>query len=346
MPTLINKFNYNLPKNLIAQSPAVPRESARLMIINRTSKTIIHKNVSDLPDYFIKGDILIINNTKVFKARLIGHIKLNDSINSKVEILLINHIDKGVWKAIGQPGRKLLINRQIIFARDFIGTISDVKNDGSIEIDFKETKENVINKANTYGQVPIPPYIKTQPDIHDYQTSYATVTGSVAAPTAGFHLTQNIRKQLTEKGVEILEITLHVGLGTFLPIKSDYIENHIMHQEYVNVSENVAQKINEAKTENRRIIAVGTTCVRTLEGVAKNNSNKIKKFSGDINLYITPGYKFNVVDAMITNFHLPKSTLIILVSSFAGRNLILKAYKDAIKNKYRFYSFGDAMLII
>lgn len=346
MLTSVSKFNYELPKEFIAQSPIVPRELAKLMIVNKKNKFINHKHVFDLPDYFQKGDLIVVNNTKVFKAKLYGFINLHNNIKSKIEILLIRPIGSSTWTAIGQPGKKLLPGREIVFHKNFSANIAEKKSDGSLVLNFNQSFKKVIYKANLYGLVPIPQYIKKQPTLSEYQTSYAKIIGSVAAPTAGFHLTAKIRKQLTEKGVKIVEITLHVGLGTFVPIKTNNIENHLMHSEWVNISGKTAKIINDAKSQKRRIIAIGTTTVRTLEGVARLNNGKISSFSGDIDIFIKPGFKFTIIDGMLTNFHLPKSTLIILVSAFVGINPILNLYKEAVKQKYRFYSFGDAMLIL
>lgn len=326
MPTSIHDFDYVLSLDRIAQAPATPRESAKLMVLDRKENTIVHQRVSDLPTFFQKGDVIVVNNTKVFRARLLSGNK---------ELFLIRPIENGMWQAIG---KKLSPGMRIAFSDDFIADIHDRDKNGTLHVSFNQN--NVIDFANKYGTVPIPPYIKTIPKDEDYQTSYAKHIGSVAAPTAGFHFTPDILAKLKQKGVIISEITLHVGLGTFLPIKSETLEEHAIHSEWVSVSNEVADTIAQAKKEKRRIIAVGTTTVRTLEGT------NAKPYVGDVNLFIQPGYTFNIVDAMVTNFHLPKSTLIVLVSAFAGREFILKAYKEAVEKKYRFYSFGDAMLIL
>jgi S-adenosylmethionine:tRNA ribosyltransferase-isomerase len=339
--TPISLFDYDLPENQIAQTPAIPRESAKLMVLSKTSGSIEHKHVFDLPNYIKPDDIIIINNTKVFKARLLGTLN-----RSKVELFLIKPINQFEWLAIGKPGKKFKPGVIINIAENFNAKVIKHDQEETMIVSFDSNSEDVIKNADLYGHVPIPPYIKTEPKASDYQTSYAKVVGSVAAPTAGFHLTTNIRHKLFQIGVEIYEITLHVGLGTFLPVKSKTVEEHKMHSEWVNIASETANAINIAKSQNRRIIAVGTTTVRTLEGIAKQNNGKITPYTGDVNLFITPGFKFNVIDAMLTNFHLPKSTLIILVSAFSGRKNILNAYHEAIQNNYRFFSFGDAMLII
>lgn len=341
----ISDYDYVLPKDLIAQEPARPRESARLMIVSRKSRTVEHRYVSDLPEYFKDGDIVIVNNTKVFKARLKGTVTAANGMPSNVEILLIRP-EGDIWQAVGQPGRKLTIGRTVTFGPDFSADITAKHPDGSLELAFHLTPEGVIAGSNAVGHVPMPHYIKTEPTLSEYQTSFAKVTGSVAAPTAGFHLTENIRKQLTRKGVTILEITLHVGPGTFVPIKTDTIDGHVMQSEWVYLDRKTAENIRNAKADHRRITAIGTTTVRSLEGIAALNNGIIRPYSGDISLFIKPGFGFSVIDTLLTNFHLPKSTLLVLVSTFAGRELIMNAYQEAIRNQYRFYSFGDAMLIL
>lgn len=340
MNTNVSDFNYTLPRTFIAQSPASPRESARLMVLNRQNKTIHHYYVSDLPTFFRRGDVLVVNNTKVFRARLHG-----TTDGKSVELFLIRPAGDTRWQALGKPGKKMSVGKQIFVAKNFVATVLGKHSDGTLTVDFRLSATETIARANQFGEVPVPPYIKTIPKASDYQTSYAKREGSVAAPTAGFHFTPAILKTLKKKGVEIVAITLHVGLGTFLPIKTETIEEHAIHSEWVDVSKKAAETINRAKEENRRIVAVGTTTVRTLEGVAKLYHGKLRAYEGDVRLFITPGYQFLVVDSMVTNFHLPKSTLIVLVSGFSGREFILKAYKEAIEKNYRFYSFGDAMLI-
>jgi S-adenosylmethionine:tRNA ribosyltransferase-isomerase len=340
----ISLYDYDLPVSLIAQTPAIPRESARLMIVSRADGAIRYKNVTDLPDFFRPGDVIIINNSKVFKARLLGKITRN-GIDHRVELFLIRPI-QNYWLALGKPGKKFIPGSKVSISDGFAAEVKVYYPDGTMEIDFNMPSNQVISLANVYGHVPVPPYIKNEPEMSAYQTSFAKIEGSVAAPTAGFHLTPVIRKKLITKGVEILEITLHVGLGTFLPVKTANIENHRMHAEWVNVSDTVAAKVNRAKHNHRRIVAIGTTSVRTLEGVAQINHGEMTGFSGDIDIFIKPGFKFQIIDGMLTNFHLPKSTLIILVSAFAGRENILLAYQKAIINHFRFYSFGDAMLVI
>jgi S-adenosylmethionine:tRNA ribosyltransferase-isomerase len=341
MPTDASAFDYVLPPGFIAQTPAVPRESANLMILGRTDGSVRHQKVADLPDFFRAGDVIVINNTRVFHARL------RATVNTKsVELFLVRPHGNDAWLALGKPGKKFTVQSTVTVAPDFSGTVIGKNPDGTFLITFNRNPHDVIEKANTYGEVPVPPYIKILPEESDYQTVYAKFEGSVAAPTAGFHLTKTILSILKDKGVTILEITLHVGLGTFMPMKSGTIEEHTMHSEWVNISDEVAAVINEAKIHKQRVIAVGTTTVRTLEGVTALHNGKLQGYQGDINLFIKPGFHFEIIDAMLTNFHLPKSTLIVLVSAFAGRENIRRAYQEAVRNKYRFYSFGDAMLII
>jgi len=376
---LTSEFDYNLPEQLIAQEPSEPRDSSRLMIVDKDVHKIENKNFFDIIDYLGKGDLLVWNNSKVFNARLKARLEGDESAglefegkkifnsHGEVEIFLVRPAEnKGVWKCLAKPGKKLHLGTQVRIADDFVGEVMLKEKDGTILIDFKEDDMLVRAKANKYGYVPVPPYIKSlrlkneSGDVKNrYQTVYAKSEGSVAAPTAGFHFTPELIAKLKSKGVEFAEVTLHVGLGTFLPVKTDKIEDHVMHSEWVELTAKNADLINTAKSEGRRVVAVGTTTVRTLEALALQNAfeNKNKDlksshykllnaFSGDVNIFISPGFEFKVVDALITNFHLPKSTLLMLVSAFAGdRKFILKCYKEAIEKKYRFYSFGDAMLI-
>ena len=337
----VSDFDYDLPKQQIAQVPANPRETANLMVLCKSDGSIKHHKVANFPDFFQAGDIIVINNTKVFRARLRG------AVNGKsVELFLVRPQKNNTWLALGKPGKRITLQNKITITPNFIGTVIEKYPDGTFVVTFNLNPHEVMEKANRYGEVPVPPYIKKIPKDSDYQTVYAKHVGSVAAPTAGFHLTKQILVRLKAKGVIILEITLHVGLGTFMPIKVETIETHMMHSEWVNIPDEVAVIINRAKYNKQRIIAIGTTTVRTLEGVAALNQDKLSGYQGDVNLFITPGFKFNIVDAMLTNFHLPKSTLIVLVSAFAGREKILQAYREAVDRNYRFYSFGDAMLII
>jgi S-adenosylmethionine:tRNA ribosyltransferase-isomerase len=337
----INDYDYNLPKEYIAQTPAIPRESAKLMVLSQDQDQLKHLHIDDLPNLFHSGDIVVINNTKVFKARLYGKIE-----SYPVELFLVKPIDNFHWLALGKPGKKFIPGTIINITPNFTAVVSEHNHTETMIVKFPIPTNEVIKQANQFGHIPIPPYIKQEPIADEYQTSFAKIEGSVAAPTAGFHLTSKIRQQLLRIGVEIMEITLHVGLGTFLPVKTNNINDHVMHAEWANITPEVASIVNHAKLNHQRIIAIGTTCVRTLEGVAALNKGKLSAFSGEIDIFIKPGFKFQIIDGMLTNFHLPKSTLIVLVSALVGREKILHAYQEAIKQKYRFYSFGDAMLIL
>ncbi|MCX6781671.1 MAG: tRNA preQ1(34) S-adenosylmethionine ribosyltransferase-isomerase QueA [Candidatus Magasanikbacteria bacterium] len=364
---LTSDFDYNLPKELIAQKPAEPRDHSRLMVIDRKNHAVEHCNFFDLPSFLKPGDLLVWNNSKVFKARFKGVVELDEEVSGiksddagdiilnfpRVEIFLLRPMENpGVWKALAKPGRKLRLGMRVRFAEDFACEVLIKDADGTVLVQFNEDDLSVRNKANLYGEVPTPPYVKIdQPSGKDlseqYQTVYAKVEGSVAAPTAGFHFTPELIEKLKEMKVEFAEITLHVGLGTFLPVKTKKIEEHKMHAEWVELTDKNADLINRAKAEGRRVIAVGTTTVRALEAVAeKTSEDRLRAFNGEVNIFILPGYKYKIIDALITNFHLPKSTLLMLVSAFIGdREFVLNCYAEAIKQNYRFYSFGDAMLI-
>lgn len=354
-------FDYILPDERIAQHSVEPRDHSRLMVIDRKNKTIEDRHFYDIVDYLKSGDVLVSNNSKVFKARLMGKLEAGDRdanqdgvpdhalLNQKeVEIFLVRPMENsGVWKVLGKPGRRIQTGMVVRFASDFYCEVMFKEKDGTILVQFPDSSEEVRRKANQYGSIPIPPYVKDEPhELESYQTVYAKPEGSVAAPTAGFHFTPELIETLKQKGVIFAEVTLHVGLGTFLPVKSERIEDHTMHSEWVEVSSESAEIITRAKKEGRRVVAIGTTTTRTLEGVALLHQGSITAYRGDINIFITPGFEFNIVDAMITNFHLPKSTLLMLVSAFAGdREFILNCYKTAVEKEYRFYSFGDAMFI-
>lgn len=371
---LTKDFDYNLPKELIAQEPMRPRDHSRLMVVSKSSKTFEHHHFYDIANYLQKGDLVVWNNSKVFKARLFG--KLVSSTGREllhhkkdVEIFLVRPTENfGVWQVLAKPGKHVKANSKVVFADDFYCDVVIKKRDGTILVQFPDDEATVRQKANQYGHIPVPPYVKDEPhEIEIYQTVYAKHEGSVAAPTAGFHFTQELIEKLKNKGVEFAEVTLHVGLGTFLPVKSERVDDHTMHSEWVEITADVAERINLAKQEERRVVAVGTTTVRTLEGIASmyhnnrtieqsNNDSLLRPYSGEINLFIKPGFEFKIIDAMITNFHLPKSTLLMLVSAFVedrlagrslgeGREFMLQCYKEAVDQKYRFYSFGDAMFI-
>lgn len=371
---LTSDFDYNLPKELIAQQPAEPRDHSRLMVVDRKNESIEHCRFFDIENFLKPGDLLVWNNSKVFKARLTGVIEFDPEVANlagkkeasevimnapKMEIFLLRPMEnRGVWKVLAKPGKKLRLGMRVRFAEDFFCEVMLKENDGTILVQFSDDDLTVRAKANRYGDVPTPPYISTQFIVHSpqseknklesqYQTVYAKAEGSVAAPTAGFHFTNDLIDKLRRNGIEFAEVTLHVGLGTFQPVKTKKVEEHEMHSEWAELTDKNANLINRAKKEGRRIIAVGTTATRVLEGIAlKMEENSVKPFSGDINIFIYPGFEFKIIDALITNFHLPKSTLLMLVAAFMkDRKFLLRCYEEAIKQKYRFFSFGDAMFI-
>ncbi|MCX8008580.1 MAG: tRNA preQ1(34) S-adenosylmethionine ribosyltransferase-isomerase QueA [Patescibacteria group bacterium] len=337
----LSDFDYYLPKELIAQKPISPRDHARLMIVDRNNQTIKHAHVYDLPSFLSSSDILVMNNTKVFNARLSATVGAKQA-----ELFLARPVENG-WLCIGKPSKLFQPHEPVIIADDFRGTVIERRSDGSFIVSFPYPNDDVIQKANRYGTIPTPPYIKNIPKADEYQTSYAKVVGSVAAPTAGFHFTPSLLKTIKEKGFTMCELTLHVSIGTFLPIQSKTIEDHMMHSEWMHLSQETADIINRAKINRQRIIAIGTTTTRALEGVGSiNKSSTLHEYTGDVSLFIKPGFQFRIIDSLFTNFHLPKSTLLLLVSAFAGIDLIKRAYQEAIDHNYRFYSFGDAMMIV
>ena len=345
----ISLFDYRLPKSLIAQEPIEPRDYSRLLILDKKSKKIEHKKFYETLDYLSDNDVLVFNNSKVVPARLYGK-KLPGY--GKAEILLIRPKDKEVFDFVSWPKQWVIIGKpelkqgQIIeFSKSLKGEIKEVLNYERI-ICFNLEGGILKQEVLSLGQFPLPPYITnpTKRSFLKYQTVYAEKEGSIAAPTAGFHFTEDLLKKIKEKGIDTQFVTLHVGLGTFLPVKTQDIEKHQMHSELFELSEDTAKILNQAKSKGKRIIAVGTTAARVLESCANENS-ELEEKQDWTNLFIYPGYKFKFIDSLITNFHLPKSTLLMLVSAFAGRDLILKAYQEAIEKKYRFFSFGDAMFI-
>jgi len=345
----ISLFDYHLPKEFIAQEPIEPRDHSRLLILNRKTKKIEHKKFLDLLNYLSDDDVLVFNDSKVVPARLKGE-KIDTK--GKVEILLIRPSNKEIFDFISWPNQWLVIGKpelkkgQIIrFGKTLIGKIEKETNYERV-ICFNKKGQDLKQEILSLGEPPLPPYITkpTERSFSGYQTMYAKKEGSIAAPTAGFHFTKNLLNKIREKGIKTEFVTLYVGLGTFLPVKTQEIEKHQMHSEFFELSKNTAKILNQAKSKRKRIIAIGTTTMRVLESCAVNHS-RLKPQKGWTNLFIFPGYKFKFVDALITNFHLPKSTLLMLVCALAERDLIFKAYKAAIQRKYRFFSFGDAMLI-
>ena len=337
----VSDFNYELPEELIAQTPIQKRDMSRLMVLNRKDKSIEHKVFKDIIEYLHKGDCLVINNTKVIPARLYG----KKETGANVEFLLLKRIEGDIWEVMVRPGRKLLKGTKVTFGEGILeAEILEVLENGNRKVLFKY--EGIFNEIlDKIGLMPLPPYIKkTLKERDRYQTVYAKYLGSAAAPTAGLHFTEELLKKLKEKGVEIANVTLHVGIGTFRPVKVENIEEHNMHSEHYYIKKEDVEKINNTKKNGGRIIAVGTTSCRVLESVADENG-MVKEIEGDTSIFIYPGYKFKCIDSLITNFHLPESTLVMLVSALAGREYILDAYKEAVNQKYRFFSFGDAMYI-
>ena len=337
-----NSYWYQLPPELIAQYPKDKRSESLLLRLDRTTGKISHHKFSEIINFLKPNDVLVLNNTKVIPARLFG-IK---TTGAKVEVFLLNQINDSTWECLVKPGKKLHIDTEINFSENFKGKVIDYADEGGRKVQF-EWQGDFWNVLENFGKMPLPPYIKREAiekDKETYQTVYAEKRGSVAAPTAGLHFTQELMQKIKEKGVEILEVILHIGLGTFRPVKTDKIQDHKMHSEHCQITKVVVEKINKAKDEGRRIIAVGTTTTRTLESFAKDG----KLFSGShwTDIFIYPGKKIQIIDGLITNFHMPESTLLMLVSAFAGYENIVKAYKIAVAKKYRFFSYGDAMLIL
>lgn len=338
----VSDFNYNLPKELIAQVPIKDRDQSRLMVLDRKNKTIEHKIFKDIIDYLEPGDCLVRNNTKVIPARLYG---VKEETGANVEFLLLKRVDGDIWEVMVKPGRKLMPGVRVEFGNGLLkAEILEKFEDGNRKVKFEYN--GIFNEIlNEIGLMPLPPYIHEKLKEKDrYQTVYAKYEGSAAAPTAGLHFTDELFKKLKEKGVEVANVTLHVGIGTFRPVKVENIEEHDMHSEHFYIKAEDAEKINKAKREGHRVIAVGTTSCRVLESVADDNGH-VKEVEGDTNIFIYPGYKFKCLDALITNFHLPESTLIMLVSALAGKDFIMQAYEEAVKEQYKFFSFGDAMFI-
>ena len=341
----VSDFDYHLPEELIAKFPAEPRDSSRLLVLHRDTGKIEHRIFRDIVEYLTPGDVLVINDTKVIPARLFGRLETG----GKVETLLVRQVKPGEWEVMARPSRKLKPGKKIIYDEELEGTVTGYSEEGKRFIKFAlKSNKDFMEKLSEIGHIPLPPYIEreeTPEDREKYQTVFASKEGAVAAPTAGLHFTEELLKKIADMGVIIKNVTLHVGPGTFKPVKVENVEEHKMDYETYNVPKDTAEEINRAKEEGRRVIAVGTTVVRTLESAA-DETGKVKAGGGSTNLFIYPGYRFKVIDALITNFHLPRSTLIMLVSAFAGRERILNAYKEAVKTGYRFYSYGDAMFIV
>ena len=340
----VSDFNYELPKELIAQHPVEKRDESRLMVLRRETKQIEHKTFKDIINYLEPGDCLVRNNTKVIPARLYGTI-IGKETKNPVEFLLLKQLEDNNWEVMVRPGKKLRTGAKVEFGEGLLkAEILEVLENGDRKVHFEY--DGIFNEIlDQIGLMPLPPYItETLKEKDRYQTVYAKYEGSAAAPTAGLHFTEELLEQIKAKGVEIANVTLHVGIGTFRPVKVENIEDHKMHTEHFYIKQEDADKINKAKKEGHKIIAVGTTSCRVLESIAKEDGT-VEETEADTSIFIYPGYKFKCIDRLITNFHLPESTLIMLVSSLAGKEFIMDAYKKAVEEKYRFFSFGDAMLI-
>ena len=334
-------FYYDLDPSFIAQHPEQRRENSKLMIVNKENFILEHKRFYNIIDYLNPGDCLVLNDTRVIPARIYGHRPDKDE---EIEVLLLRNTEGTIWECLAKPGRKLKLDSEIIFSHDLKATVVDIDEEGHrfLKFEFEGVFQEILERI---GSMPIPPYITEKLEDKDsYQTVYAKYDGSVAAPTAGLHFTDDLLQQIEEKGVEIAYVTLHVGYGTFKPVSAENIEDHNMHSEYYVVNEEASAKINNCKAKGGRIVAVGTTSIRTLESVM-TKYNEIRPCSDSTNIFIYPGYEFKIVDALITNFHLPESTLIMLVSTLASKEIIMNAYEKAKENDYKFFSFGDAMLI-
>ncbi len=336
-------FYYELPEELIAQDPLEDRSSSRLLVLDKESGAVSHHVFREITEYLKEGDCLVINDTKVLPARLIG---AKEGTGAKIEVLLLKRKENNIWETLVKPGRKARPGTRISFGDGILtGEVIDVVEEGNrlVQFHYDGIFEEILDKL---GQMPLPPYITHQlEDKNRYQTVYAKHTGSAAAPTAGLHFTPELLKEIEAKGVEIARVTLHVGLGTFRPVKVDEITDHHMHSEFYQITKEAAEKINRTKENGGRVICVGTTSCRTVESAA-DEDGYLKESSGWTDIFIYPGYQFKVLDCLITNFHLPESTLIMLVSALAGREHVLAAYEEAVKERYRFFSFGDAMLIV
>lgn len=339
----VDDYDFHLPEELIAQTPLADRSSSRLLMVNKENGQLAHRHFTDILEQFKPGDTLVLNDTRVIPARLFG---VKEDTGAKAEVLLLKNLGGDRWEALVKPGKKLKTGAVIIFSDELRAVIEDEADMGgrTLRFVYKGIFQEILDRL---GTMPLPPYIKeTLDDRERYQTVYAKHEGSAAAPTAGLHFTKELLEQIAEKGVKIAYITLHVGLGTFRPMSVDKVEEHVMHAEYYVLSQETADILNEARSRGGRIIAVGTTSCRTLETVGRQfEGGPLAECSGWTDIFIYPGYKFTVVNALITNFHLPKSTLVMLVSALAGRERILAAYEEAIAQQYRFFSFGDAMFI-
>ena len=339
----LSDFDYELPPDRIAQVPLKQRDESKLMVVDRFSRELQHTQFARIRDYLPESALLVLNDTKVIPARLIGNKR---ETGGKIELLLVQEIEKDVWEVLAKPMRSLKVGTQLVFQEEVLwGEVIEKTNNGKCLIAFSCVGE-FYNLLSEIGLMPLPPYIRRTPDEDDklrYQSVYASQEGAIAAPTAGLHFTQELLERLNKNGIQNTKLTLHVGIGTFQPVKVDNIRTHKMHAEHINLKDTVAQKINDAKNTGTKVIAIGTTVVRALETAGA--SGTVEEYKGQSELFIYPSFKFNIVDALVTNFHLPKSTLLMLVSAFADTQLIKNAYQEALQHNYRFYSYGDAMLI-
>jgi len=341
-------FYYDLPAELIAQHPMPARDASRLMVLDRATHTVTHRHFYDIVDYLHEGDVLVINDSKVIPARIFGHAA--ERAEAMIELLLLRQRALDTWEVLVKPGKRAKIGARLVFGEgELVGTVTDIVAEGNRLITFEYDREryaNIYDILHRIGTMPLPPYITERlEDQGRYQTVYAREEGSAAAPTAGLHFTEELLARVRAKGVAIAPVMLHVGLGTFRPVKVDRLDEHVMHTEYISVSKESADLINARRAAGGRVVAVGTTSCRTLESAA-DAQGIVHAVSGDTGIFIYPGYKFKAVDALITNFHLPESTLVMLVSAFYDRTHVLDAYRTAVEGKYRFFSFGDAMLIV
>ncbi len=340
-------FYYDLPEERIAQHPMEQRDHSRLMVLDRTAHTLEHKHFYDILDHLQEGDVLVVNDSKVIPARLYGHAEGRPE--AKIELLLLRQRDLDTWECLVKPGKRARLGARMVFGEGLLtGTVTDIVEEGNRYIHFdydREQNTNIYDILHKIGMMPLPPYITEQlKDNSRYQTVYAREEGSAAAPTAGLHFTPELLQKVRDKGVAIAPVMLHVGLGTFRPVKADRVDEHVMHTEYISVSKESADLINARRAAGGRVIAVGTTSCRTLESVTDENG-VVHAVSGDTGIFIYPGYRFRAVDALITNFHLPESTLLMLVSAFYDRDRVIAAYREAVEKEYRFFSFGDAMFL-
>ena len=336
-------FYYDLPENLIAQTPLEPRDSSRMMVLSKNDGDISHKHFYDIIDYLEEGDCLILNDSRVLPARIFG---IKEDTGASVEFLMLRQIENNIWETLAKPGKKAKIGTKFIFGDGIMtATVKDVTEEGNRIVEFF-CEENIYSALDKIGQMPLPPYITEKlQDKERYQTVYSNELGSAAAPTAGLHFTKELLEKISQKGVKIGYVTLHVGLGTFRPVKVDEITEHKMHSEHYEIPQETVELINDTKKNGKRVIAVGTTSCRTLESVA-SKYGEIMACNGFTDIFIYPGYTFKVLDGLVTNFHLPESTLIMLVSAFCGYKNTMNAYKVAVEERYRFFSFGDSMIII